>query len=457
MGIFGFLKKSPAAVLDKARRLLAQGSARDALQRLDQLLADGAAELRAETLALRHEAFEKVIETALERAKQAEEAGYLDDAAQWVESAYELVRGESGDGESNARAAALEIHLATLRQRADEKHEAAAEKIEFGQSSDPFSFQETDPDALYDILCDMQSEPIAALYRGRSGTFRRAVVDLNDGNGEEALTSLEVLVSEAEATEQGPDAILFLERGRARMLTGDPHGAREDFAHAWDELGEVALDHSGELSVPTLWAEAALEVGDSAAVAERLAPLADQTTASPPLIELYGTSLEQQERLQEARDLWWGAVSQYPGKITFSRHLAGVLIQLGEAHRAIDCLEAAIAPSCRTGNCSTPPKDLPTFRQLVGLYLDSETLDTQRAGELLEQISLAQRGSLTRPDVELSISYCRATDKLEAAVELEHVLEQLALEGTDLGEGSDGSEGNDALVPDLTDQKRAAL
>lgn len=455
MGLFGFLKKNPAVVLDKARRELAQGSARDALHRLDQLLADGAGEVHEATLALRLEAREKVIETALERAEQAEEAGYLDDAAQWVESAYELVSEES-DGKPDARAAEFEIRLATLRRRAEEEiaeeeeNEARAEEEALREDSAPSAFEESDPDAVYDILCDMLSQTVAPLYRDRGATFRRAVVTLNEGNGEEALKSLELLASEAQERGESPDAILFLERGRARMLTQDSPGARDDLDKAWEEIGDGPLDRGGEQSVPTLWAAAALDAGDSEAVAERLAPLADPATASPSLIELYGYSLERQERLEEARDLWLEAIGLYPQRTLFSRQLAAVLTQLGDAPHAIHCLESAIAPSCRTGNCNAPAKDLASFRQLIQLYLDPATLDTQRAGELLEQISLARRGTLSRKDLKLSAAYHRATGNMDAVAEVERLLEELGDQEVERPEEVEGP-------ADFNEQKRAAL
>ncbi len=452
MGLFGFLKKNPAAVLEKARQELTEGSGRAALNRLDRLLAEGGDEVREAALELRYEAREAVIATALERADQAEEAGYLDDAAQWVESAHELLRDAGSDGQPDKRATALEIRLATLRQRAEAEQEAAAaETFDLGPGVESAAFHEIDPDALYEILCEMNSEAVAPRYRGRGGTFRHAVVDLNDGKGEEALRALEFLVAEAREAGEEPDAVVYLERGRARMLTGAPQGAREDFSRAWEEIGDEPLDQSGELSVPSLWAAAALETGDAATVAQRLAPLADPATASPSLIEFYGTALEKLERFEEARDLWWNAVGYYPKKILFSRHLATVLAQLGDPRQAIHCLESAIAPSCRSGNCSAPAKDLTTFRQLVALYLDPATLDTQRAGELLEQISLEQRGLLARPDLELNATYYRAIEDFEAASEMESLLEQLATDEVGLADEAD------LAAPDLTDQKRAAL
>jgi tetratricopeptide (TPR) repeat protein len=454
MGIFGFLKTDPGKALAKAEALLERGDARAALQRAQALLAEGAFEHREQAEGLRDRAQEQILNLALERASQSEAAGFLDDAAQWLESALEQL--DADDAAQAARRGGIEARLATLRERAEDEDEDEDGATDFGQAAAGgagFSGDdiEIDLDLRYDVLVQTLTDEAQPLYRDRSAAFQRALVELNEGEAGPALETLDRLVAEEEATAGDPDPVLLLERGRARMLARDFEGAAEDLAIAWEELGDAPLSRDGLVTLPALWGEAMMELGEFATVAERLEACADRNDTPPTLVEVYGMALEEAGRLEDARDLWKGAAQIFPADPQFALQWALSLRTLGEPRDAILALEGAIAPSCATGNCSAPPKHLLSFRWLANLYLDEETRDLRRAGELLEAISLELRGNLTRDDVELAIRYHRAHGDLEETARLEAVLAELPEEQ----EGAE-PEPSDPLAGSLS-RKRAAL
>ena len=83
------------------------------------------------------------------------------------------------------------------------------------------------------------------------------------------------------------------------------------------------------------------------------------------------------------------------------------MARLGRRRDAIACLEAAIAPSCATGDCNAPPLHPASLQRLVSLYVEEvdggvgdggrgvdreEALE--RAGALFPLLARAQGGRL---------------------------------------------------------------
>ena len=120
-------------------------------------------------------------------------------------------------------------------------------------------------------------DEVADLYLSRPLTFQKAHVDLNEGRLDEARAAYDQLV-----VADPDDAILRLERGRCRLMAGDPVGAREDLEAAWPALGDEPLDQQEKLSVPLLWAEACLEMDDAEAVIQGLTDLAGFADGTEP-------------------------------------------------------------------------------------------------------------------------------------------------------------------------------
>ena len=253
----------------------------------------------------------------------------------------------------------------------------------------------------------MLVEEVAEHYEGRLPAFRIAYVALNEGRVAEAHEAFEILAASADE-----DPVVRFERGRSRLAVGDVAGAVPDFEAAWPTFGDGALDLTGELSVPGLWAEAMLALGQPVPVIERLVKLADPIDAAP-VSERYAQALMAAERLEDARDFLTAAVAKNPSRDLFAYQLAQTFEQLGERTAAIDCLEIAIAPSCTTG-CAPRQKYLPSFRALVSLYLADES-QPERVHELMTVIARALGGRLTSGDHTLLARYYEQIGDAEAA------------------------------------------
>ena len=211
------------------------------------------------------------------------------------------------------------------------------------------------------------------------------------------------------------DPVVRLERGRARLLSGDAAAARSDFAEAWETFGETLLDTIASLSsVPALWAEASLAAGHASEVAERLEPLASPATGDAELCRLYATALLGTGRLDRAVAHLEAVLSRLPGDPELNLLLAQALASAGDTERAIAGLELAVAPSCAGGGCSRPAAHLPSFRLLARLHLEHGE-DPERARELMALVANAQQGHLESQDLEILAAYYEATGDSAAA------------------------------------------
>ena len=241
----------------------------------------------------------------------------------------------------------------------------------------------------------MLVEEVGDLYDQRPAAFRTAYIDLNEGRVTEALAAFEALAATVPA-----DPVLQLELGRCRLMLGDPAAALADFEAVWETFGDDSIDLSGEVSLPGLWAEAKLALGDASSVLERLAPLAQPSADRPTLSYHYAHALLAVDSA-ETRGFLASAASRFTGQPMFPYLLAGVLARSGDRQEAIECLEMAIAPSCASGNCKTPPKHLPSLRALVALYLEEES-GAARVHQLLEFLARDPRRSVDRRGLRLA-------------------------------------------------------
>lgn len=291
MGLFDKLfRKDPAAEVRRAEELLAAGRAYDALhaaRRAEEAAAgpDGDA-VRLRAREVEGTAREVLVASALEEADRAEADEDYDDAAEWVASALERL---TAGGATPPLAAELRRRHQGLRARAREaaRQPLLLRREEEDEGGEPAGPDPLDLETRFGTLVGTLDEEVADRhYLHRPIPFQQAYVDLNEGRLEEARAALDAL-----AAAEPDDAVVRLERGRARLLAGDPAGAREDFEAAWPALGDAPLDASGELSVPALWAGAALAAGEPEAVAERLAELAAPDGEDPQLLALRAQAL----------------------------------------------------------------------------------------------------------------------------------------------------------------------
>lgn len=394
----GFLnrlfRKDPAADLARAEEHLGSGRAYEALlaagRAVEVAPRDGAPDHRPRAREIAGRARELLAASALTEADRSEADGDYDDAAEWVASAVEHLRangelegpggatGEAGPGGPGGRGhdprvADLKRRLRALRSRAREAAQQPTllrrqEGEGGGAPEEPAGPDPLDLETHYGTLVGTLDEEVAERhYLHRPLPFQQAFVDLNEGRLEEALATFDAL-----AAAEPDDPAVRLERGRCRLLSRDPAGAREDFEAAWPALGDRPLDASGELSVPALWAEAVLAQGDAETVAERLAELTGDEASDPELVALRGRALLEvgPTAHPEARELLSSAQARHPARQDLPYLLAVVLERMGETDRALATLESAVAPSCATGSCRKPPLHRPSARLLVRLHLD---------------------------------------------------------------------------------------
>jgi predicted Zn-dependent protease len=310
MGLFDKLfRKDPAAELRRAEELLAAGRAYDALHAARRAEAAAAGPdgdgVRLRAREVEGLAREVLVASALEEADRAEADEDYDDAAEWVASALEYL---TSGGAAPPLAAELRRRHQGLRARAREaaRQPLLLRREEEGEGGEPPGPDPLDLETRFGTLVGTLDEEVAdGHYLHRPIPFQQAYVDLNEGRLEEALAAFDAL-----AAAEPDDAVVRLERGRARLLAGDPARAREDFEAAWPALGDGPLDAAGELSVPALWAGAALGAGEPRAVAERLADLAGPGGDDPQLLALRAHALLEvdgegpdEAALEEARAL----------------------------------------------------------------------------------------------------------------------------------------------------------
>lgn len=403
MGLFDrFFKKDPAEDLRRAKEQLAAGRPVDALNLANRLRDGGPPELQSEAEVLCQQAHDQILQGALHRAEEAEQAGLFEEAADWARTALEHAADDQQAEKLEALARSLDARSA----------EAPGDRDQ--DLMDRPGGDDEDEEDLFWSQVAMLEEEVAERYEGRSNRFRQAVVAMAAGRQEEA----EAAFTELLERDRG-DAVLHFERGRCRLLAGELEGAREDLEVAWEGLGDAPLDSAGSLSVPALWGEAMLGLERYDEMLEQLEPLADPDSGDDQLILLYGQALMASGRPQPAADLLAASLSSGAGgSPEVPRHLALALDALGQRPQAIAVLEASIAPSCATGQCAKPPKHLPSFRLLAKLHLDDGgEAAVDRAGDLLEQMDRALGGRSGAVDQRLMARYYQLSGDPEAAAE----------------------------------------
>ncbi len=407
------MRKDPEKELIRIETLLEKGDGLNALKRLRLLEKRGEGPWRKRTDALLERVQDLLASEYLARATRAQSAGAHEDAAEWIVLALEHIRNAT-------QRSALEQRMDALRQKTDPEpvrepdgEEEPAVEIEEGE-------HELDPAVHFETLVSMLKPEPAELYLSRDPSFPRLFVLMNQGLPKEALEGLNALVEA-----HGDDPVYLLERARCRLMVNEVEEALKDLQAVWPVLGDDPIDLADALCVPGLWAEAMLRLGRPGPVVERLAPLADPANDRPNLAVHYATALEMDHRMEEAVRFLAGARTRFTGIPAFPFCLARVLNLLGDWQQAIQCLEAAIVPSCSGNQCMAPPKHVPSFRALISLYLEHD-LRLGRVRELLDHVARALNGQMEREDYLMLAAYHKRTGDMEAAQKAENEAKRLA-------------------------------
>ncbi len=421
MGLFdGLFRKDPTRELNRAEEMLDDGRPYPALQVVQRVKERGA--LPERVAALERRCHEALGEAALAEADFMETEGDFADASEWVRSAIRQL------GDDHERLPELRRRLKTLRARAREAEtkNAMTGFIRVGGEDEPDGPDPLTTEMHFGALVGTLRDDVADLYLSRPLAFQQACVDLSNGRFDEARSAFDqLLVAEPD------DPIFRLERGRCRLMAGEPVGAREDLEAVWPALGDEPLDQAEELSVPLLWAEACLDLDDPEAVIQGLTDLAGFAHGTDPVSEpaalVFGRALLAAGRLEEAVDYLQDAVDVFGIPSAVTRLLADALVRTGQVDQAIDLLQQKIAPSCVSGSCGAPRLDVAAARTLATLYLD-QTPDgeepTELVGGLIARISQVQ-GGLVREDLPIVARYQRMSGQDEAAGQTEAEIERL--------------------------------
>ena len=408
------LKKDPAEELERARGWLADGDAVRALESARRLERSRDMAVRSQAASLLQQARDALVARTLDNARTAEKAGDPADAADWIRAALQHL----GEGVQQAE---LEARLEVLERQIESAPPSTLTGVEKHDEPEPAAF-ELDLETRYEMLVGMFTDEMARRYENPSPELRQAVVDVNEGHAEVAVGRLDELVARNPAS-----PVLHFERGRARLMLAQWAGAREDLEAAWSRLGDEPVDRAGGLSVPLLWAEAALGQGDPGAVLDRLREPAAPEARNPDLSALYTRALLESGRRDEARDLLIRLRELYPERQDFPHALADLLAAEGQHGAAIRVLELAVKPSCATGRCSKPPLHLPSLRLLTELYLEAKG-PLSRIEELMVWISYAQGGGLAPRDHRMAARYHELTGDTRSAEEARRKAEEMERE-----------------------------
>lgn len=253
MTLFGRLfRKDPRVELARAEELLAAGRAYEAIQAVRRAqLGDASTEdpaLRERARGIERRSREVLVGSALSEADRTEAEEEYDEAGDWVHSALEHLEALARLGAADPdRAAALRRRRKALRGRSREAGRQSSLLRRFETEGEIEGSDPLDVETRFGLLVGSLREEVADLYLHRPLPFQKAYVDLSEGRYGDALAVLDAL-----AAEDPEDPVVRLERGRCRLETGDPAGARDDFDAAWPAFGDEPLDEAGELSIPAL-------------------------------------------------------------------------------------------------------------------------------------------------------------------------------------------------------------
>jgi len=420
MGLFSKLfKKDPQEELARLEAMIKMGEHGEKTLKLALKLeasSDTSIQGRASQLATQVKASH--IADYLESASRSEANGNTADAIDWMKTALPLATGTEKEN--------ILLRIRNLEE--GDSNTPARPLISARTKSDPVESDEDeiDFDMHFDMLMGMFEPHVADLYQSLPRQFHEAFVTFNSGDVPRAK---EIIQPMLEAKPNDP--VLQLERGRCAKFDGDYELARDLFAKAWPHFGDIALDHSQTLSIPTLWADVMLELGESEEVIRCLEPLADPKNDFPLMSQTYALALEDAGHYPEAKKFLVSAGSRFNHSANFPFLLSRVMVSMDDANGAINVLEHTAGAACSSGNCGTGIKHPASIRMLISLYL-SHGKNLPRVGELLMHLESGLKGMLSKEDLLMTAEFHRLSGDSEAEAAAREEAASLK-EGTDSG------------------------
>ena len=408
MGLLSWFFPSPADRVAKARKLLAAGREADA--RLEVL---GLEEPEAQALMV--EAENALVLKNLEAAVSWARTGDDRRVHLHLELAEQFHHGGHEQAFRDARREMREIRAerSTAEKRAKEERETkllAADPL--GLQGGPSLLDPQLPDDMFDedreelearlaLMVENYPEKLRDGITQLGAPFARAVLDLEDGRADRALSVLLDL----------PDGapLVCWERARAALALGDPKAAARaarQFANAAGGHFQMGSVHSG-----VFLAQVTAQAGDMPGALRIIRGVRAQNERLGGL--LFAQLLEATGELAEAEGVLTGLIRDNSRQRGLYQLLARVRLRGGHRMPAMKALEASLNVGCSTpGKCGYQPPNLDILRTLATLYLE-DGIERPRALELAGQAaSLVEKR--TWEDTYLAALAARASGDPEA-------------------------------------------
>jgi len=402
MSLLSWLFPSPADRVERARGFLAGGRPDEA--RLELLGVE-----HADSAAVLAEAETQLARQNLDAAVGYGRAGDDHRVSIHLELAERFHHGGLEEEFREARRALREIRADRGDTAARKKADAQARMMSadpLGMSGGPSWLDRTVPDdrlapdhdeveAKLALIVENYPESLRATVGGLGAPFARAVLELEEGRFDGALTALMGMPDDA--------ALVQWERGRAAHALGDPAAAAQAvraFAECAEGHHNMGRQHSG-----VYLAELLTESGD---LSGALRVLRDQRRKDPQLGgALFAQLLMHSGALEEAEAVTAAMIKLSPKSMTLYALLARVRMAGDHRTEAMRALEAGMeATHCPPGKCGFQPPHLDAHRLLATLYLE-DGVENER-GLHLAGIAASLVKSPTWDDAYLRVLAARA-------------------------------------------------
>ena len=380
MGLLSWFFPSPADRVARARKLLEKGQWADARhEALDAGEHPGAEEvvsLASRNLALinleaavswAEAGDEPRVNTHLDLAREFRQPDMADDFASARQRILDAREARRAASEADARKDAG--RLAQIHPGFRDAHGSADLPIPDGTPPEALDavrarlalLHEAYPESLRDGMLEL------------GAPFAGAVLDLDDGNAQQALDALTHL--------PGTAPLVQHERARAHLALSNNQAA----AGCWMRFAELAGAHHpiGTQHTAVLLAQVLTELGR---VPEARTTLEAARAQGDPLLggTLYAAILEAQGELPAAESELRNLIQRHGPHPGLHVMLARVRLAGGHRTAAMQALEASLAANpCTPGRGGSRPPDLATHRMLATLYLE-DGIETERALDLAE-------------------------------------------------------------------------
>jgi tetratricopeptide (TPR) repeat protein len=386
MGIFKFLSgKSPGEIEEKGDEFLEigeWGSAKleyeKALDKLEKT-PDGN---QGHILRLREKLIRSMEALAGQNKEIAEnliESGRLEEAKDMLQLALELTKEE-------ALVADIETALGEIRHHFSEGAKRDLLKYPVDDQEEDEPDEPAEEEEYFIALCNGLSEEEQAAYYGYGNAFRRGYVALNQGDFELAANEL------SKAMEENPEdgSYILFELASAHLNLG-----HQD--EAYDLLEDFFEAHPDDLKAHAIMCEILWERKAFDEALERLDSCPREGVDPVAHVLLWGETLLQAERYQEAENLFLGFIQTHGWEENVARSLARAYEATGSNEKARD-LYLEIMQGCQGCGRRIDP-------MIKRRFADISFQSGEHAVEILElYLSLAQEDPVNRKDYYQKIS-----------------------------------------------------